>query len=75
MPFKLGGVRFKNRSYGEEERAIPSFWFRRMPIARDRLKHTHAVALGVDERDISSHTGYLHRLTEDFAARLDHFLY
>src|SRR5215475_13832817 len=43
---------------------------RRMPMARDRLQHTDAVALGVGERDIVPHTRYLHRLTEYLAASL-----
>ena len=46
-----------------------------MPIARDGLQHTHAVALGVDERDILSHAGYLHRLAEHFTARIYYLLY
>ena len=41
-----------------------------MPIARDRLQHTYAITLGVGERDILPHTGYLHRLAEDLSARI-----
>src|SRR4029450_13762218 len=40
---------------------------RRMPIARDRLKHTYAVTLGVSERDILPHTGDLHRLPHNLS--------
>jgi hypothetical protein len=43
---------------------------RRMLMARDRLLHTDAVALGVGERDIWPHTGDLHRLAEHRSARL-----
>src|SRR5262245_36709487 len=41
-----------------------------MPIVRDRLQHTYAVTLGVGERDILPHTGYLHRLAEHLSARI-----
>jgi len=53
---------------------IPLFRLRRMPIPRDGLEHTHAVSLGVDERDILPHAGYLHRPAEHFTARMCYFL-
>jgi hypothetical protein len=46
-----------------------------MPIVRDWLKHAYTVALGIDERDILSHTGYLHRLAEHFTAGIFHFIH
>jgi hypothetical protein len=41
-----------------------------MPIARDGLKQIHTVALGVDERDILSHTRYLQWFSDYFTARV-----
>lgn len=46
-----------------------------MLISRKRLKHADAVAFGVDERDILSYTGNLHRLAEHITTRIYYFLY
>src|SRR5439155_24064179 len=43
---------------------------RRVPVARNGLEHADAVALGVGERDILPHTGYLDRLAEHMTARI-----
>src|SRR5437016_2220306 len=45
----------------------------RMLMARDGLEHTHAVSLGVDERDILANTGNLQRVAEHFASRVCEF--
>src|SRR5262245_12933246 len=44
----------------------------RMSIARNGLKHAHAVAFGVKERDVLAHARYLHRLAQHIAAGLGH---
>jgi hypothetical protein len=48
------------------------FRLRRRPMARNRLKHTHAVAFGVKERDVLADAGYLHGLAQDLATGLSH---
>jgi hypothetical protein len=58
-------------NYGENERLL-SFGLWRMPIARYGLKHAQTIALCIDERDVLPNPRYLHRFTEDRAARVTH---
>src|SRR5439155_18014193 len=46
---------------------------RRVPIARDGLQHADAVAFGIRERHVSSHTRYLGGLAERLPTRGRHF--
>src|SRR5437868_1510285 len=41
---------------------------RRSRVARKRLQHARPISLGIRERDVLAHSGYLHRLAEHFAA-------
>jgi hypothetical protein len=54
--------------------AIAPWWSLFMLSARERLKYSHAVALGVGERDILPDAGDLHRPAQHLPACLDHFL-
>jgi|WetSurMetagenome_2_1015567.scaffolds.fasta_scaffold94555_2 hypothetical protein len=38
----------------------------------EKAEHAYAIALGVYERDILPHAGYLHRFPKDFGARFFH---